>query len=282
MKVVCCICGGVLMVETGGKMAVCTGCGVGYSIERVREMVGTHNHEPPVEKSSPPKKERTGGRESMKKGKEAVEIFPQGKADVTNRWEEVTLEPVRIRIRAVVGSGFQTRTLSGVVESGTFDVGTDLYVNDDKNRVCCPYKMTCKDLQIATAEKDMQVMITFNGPQVKHLKDAKYLTAPAALSGSIEEETYFAGILKTHFKEYTVKRNVKISMKSPAVPATFVLYKKERPVLAIILCSSRVYNYDKIENTMEACKQQKIPIQRYFTEFENEKEYVIKRIRKEL
>jgi len=273
MKVVCSICGGTLLVESGGKMAVCTGCSVGYSIERVREMVGMHNHEPPVERVSAPEKKNNVGKERK---------VPQEKRDEAKLWEEVTIEPVRIRIRAVVGSGFQTRTLSGVVESGTFDLGSDLYVNDDKNKVCCPYKMTCKDVQIATAEKEMQVMITFNGPQVKHLKDAKYLTAPAALSGSIEEEVYFAEILKNHFREYTVKRNVKISRKMPAVPASFVLYKKERPVLAIILCSSRVYNYDKIENTMEACKQQKIPVQRYFTEFENDKEYVIKRIKKEL
>jgi hypothetical protein len=38
----------------------------------------------------------------------------------------------------------------------------------------------------------------------------------------------------------------------------------------------------KIENTMEACKKQGIPVQRYFTEFENDKEYVVNRIKSAL
>ena len=117
---------------------------------------------------------------------------------------------------------------------------------------------------------------------IKHLKNVKYLTAPAALSGSVEEEVYFMKIITSNFKSLTVKRNVKVSTKEQSVPISYMLYKNKKPVLAIILCSSRIYDLPKIKNAMEACKKQGIPVQRYFTEFENDKEYVINRIKSAL
>jgi hypothetical protein len=155
-------------------------------------------------------------------------------------------------------------------------------VDEDESKVCRIGKMHHKDMEVDTAQKDMQVILTIYGSQVKHLKNAKYLTAPAALSGSLEEEIYFTQLITTHFKGYTLKRNIRITTKTPSVPASYVLYKSKKPVLAIILCSSRIYNMPKIENTMEACKKQGIPVQRYFTEFENDKEYVINRIKSAL
>lgn len=40
MKALCDICGGSLLIDVGGKSAVCTVCGMQHSIERVREKLG--------------------------------------------------------------------------------------------------------------------------------------------------------------------------------------------------------------------------------------------------
>lgn len=241
------------MVDVGSSIAVCTSCGMGYTFEKVREMAAEHSVSPP------PVKEKE---------------LPL--------WEEVKIEPVKIRIRTSVKSGFQCMTLYGVVESGIFDLKTDLYVDEDEQKLCRVARMTSNDMEIDIAKKEMQIVLTVYGTQVKHLKNVKYLTAPAALSGSLEEEVYFMQIITSNFKNLTVKRNVRITPQGSSVPASFVLFKNKKPVLAIILCSSRVYNMPKIENTMEACKKQGIPVQRYFTEFENDKEYVVNRIKSAL
>jgi hypothetical protein len=155
-------------------------------------------------------------------------------------------------------------------------------VDEDEQKICRVARMTSNDMEIDIAKKEMQIVLTVYGTQVKHLKNVKYLTAPAALSGSLEEEGYFMQIITSNFKNLTVKRNVRITPQGSSGPASFVLFKNKKPVLAIILCSSRVYNMPKIENTMEACKKQGIPVQRYFTEFENDKEYVVNRIKSAL
>ena len=37
MKIKCDICNGELMIEAGGKLALCMNCGMHYSIERLKE-----------------------------------------------------------------------------------------------------------------------------------------------------------------------------------------------------------------------------------------------------
>lgn len=50
----CEICGGKLTIQPGGKAALCDGCGMEYSIDRVRELLGVANTNPQVNTVSTP------------------------------------------------------------------------------------------------------------------------------------------------------------------------------------------------------------------------------------
>lgn len=98
-----------------------------------------------------------------------------------------------------------------------------------------------------------------------------------AFNGSVER--YFAEVFSAHFPEYTVQRNVHVNLScEDHVPVTFMLCKDGRQKLAVILCHAQEYRRKPILNTMRACEALHIPVQRYYTNFRNERSYVRKRV----
>ena len=91
-------------------------------------------------------------------------------------------------------------------------------------------------------------------------------------------EAYFQSLLTNCFPEYTVSLNHPIAP-APAVPVTFMLTQGGVPRLAIILCGSSEYRTRKIQASVDACQQLRIPVQRYYREFRNDSNYVIRRVR---
>lgn len=288
MKVTCSICKGQLIMDSGGEFAVCRDCGMGYTTTHLVQMV----HPTAGNKSMGKKIMLASVVENVEnsKGAEVFNEVEKVKNTVKNifsfvdshMWEEIKIEPVKIRILRSEPGGYQVRNLHCVVESGSFDLTGLFYVDGDEKKTIKLGMMKQGKEFIKTAQKGMEIDLPVCGNQIKQLKDAKYLTAPLALCGSEEEEEYFARLLSSCFKDCSVKRNICVTDEKPAVPVTFMLYKKNKPVLAIILCSSRVYDHRKILNTMRACEKHHIKVQRYFAEFENDREYVIQRIRKAL
>lgn len=61
MKLSCELCGGLLRMEPGGGSALCTACGLGYSVERLRELLGVRKAE--SEPEDPPGSLPLGRRE---------------------------------------------------------------------------------------------------------------------------------------------------------------------------------------------------------------------------
>ena len=312
MKVNCSMCKGQLIMDPGGELAFCRDCGMGYTVEHLARML----HPTAGNKSMGKKAMLNSVMEKVEEflpggfSEETAEIEAEaevkspehskiiekpkmsGPSKNTVRslfsfagphvWEAVKIEPVKIRILRSESGGYQVKNLYCVVESGSFDLTGLFYVDGDETKTIKLGMMKQGKEFVKSAEKGMEVMLPVCGKQIKLLKDAKYLTAPLALCGSEEEEEYFARILASCFKDCTVKRNICVTEEKPSVPVTFMLYKKDKPVLAIILCSSRVYDHRKIRNTMRACEKHRIKVQRYFAEFENDREYVIQRIRKAL
>lgn len=94
--------------------------------------------------------------------------------------------------------------------------------------------------------------------------------------------TDFMAILSENFPGYEVRQNVPMPGSQNGVPVSYLLSFGGRPVLAIILCSSREYDRSWITATMTACQRQGIPVQRYYREFRNDPDYVVQRIRRAL
>ena len=63
MKLKCDLCDSALQMNLGGKSATCTGCGLTYSMDRLKEMLGSKTTEIPnppkaeAPKTEPPKPE---------------------------------------------------------------------------------------------------------------------------------------------------------------------------------------------------------------------------------
>lgn len=197
-------------------------------------------------------------------------------------WQEVCMIPVRIKILDNDDRSYQRRELYCVVESGSFEPGDTLYVDGEKSKPCVIYQIEQHNQYIASAEQGMEVTMIVYGSQTAYLEGAEYLCGPNAFSGSKEVEDYFSCLLHTHFKDYTIKHNMKMTSKEPAVPASFLLLRENKPLLAIILCGSQRYKRKKILNTMEACEQLGIAVQRYFVEFANDEDYVVDRVKSAL
>lgn len=97
--------------------------------------------------------------------------------------------------------------------------------------------------------------------------------------GSVDE--YFARIFAGCFPELRVFRDERLAGPDD-IPVTFLLYRDGAPKLAVILCDSQEYDRRRITNTMDACKERNIPVQRYFRNFRNNAQYVIDRVSKAL
>lgn len=90
---------------------------------------------------------------------------------------------------------------------------------------------------------------------------------------------YFAQILANRFPQYTVWPSVRLNPNSQdSVPVTFMVCAGSRPVLAIIICSSRAWESAPIVSTIQQCQKSGIPVQRYYYNFRNEANYVINRL----
>ncbi len=90
-------------------------------------------------------------------------------------------------------------------------------------------------------------------------------------------EDYFGQILANCFPQLRVVPNQQLAG-SANIPVSFLLYRNDAPVLAIILCGSQEYRYKRVANTVSACQARGIPVQRYYREFQNQAAYVVNRI----
>lgn len=125
----------------------------------------------------------------------------------------------------------------------------------------------------------------FVSPNMQKAQAAIPYGAPAAdgyaYNGPVGQ--YFAQILANCFPQYTVWPNVRLNPNSrDSVPVTFMVCAGSRPVLGIIICSSKAWESDPIMNTIQQCQKSGIPVQRYYYNFRNEANYVINRLSKVL
>lgn len=101
MKLVCDLCGGALQMNSGGQGATCTGCGLTYSMERLREKLG-HSQQA---------------------------VSP---AEPNKQLPKVTQESFRMTAVSVFHIAGRGIAVSGTIESGSVRVGGEVSVNGGK------------------------------------------------------------------------------------------------------------------------------------------------------
>ncbi len=138
-------------------------------------------------------------------------------------------------------------------------------------------------------------------------------TAPVALAADLYSfrgtpYEYFSRLLRSNFPEYEIRTNVdprsvlqisgnawtchcgnrnytgkcaQCGAPQPREyqPITFMLYRNNLPVLAIILCDKQ---RAAVRKTIDACGMMRVPCQCYYTHFRNAASYVTERIRNDL
>lgn len=105
--------------------------------------------------------------------------------------------------------------------------------------------------------------------------DAEKQPAPAAK----DPDPYFTQILSSGFPQYTVRRNVPFDTgRADAVPVTYLVCKESDPVLAVIVCDKHLYGRKRLSVTTDACQAQGLPVQCYYSQFRNDRDYVIGRL----
>ena len=58
----------------------------------------------------------------------------------------------------------------------------------------------------------------------------------------------------------------------------YTLIKNDVPVLVAIICPSYYYKRKALREVIESYEKQGIPVQRYFRDFRNDKQYVCQRV----
>lgn len=159
MKLTCDLCGGTLQMNAGGQGATCMVCGLGYSMDRLREML-----------------------RKQKEGKSPAEVFG-GSGVVSPVQNPQPVEP-KHPFRMTVADSFAFSSgvaVTGTVAQGSVSVGDTLLLNGKKE--CRVSTIACEDSLKECAEVGMSVCIVLDGIVLSDVKPGdKIASVPAAVS----------------------------------------------------------------------------------------------------
>ncbi len=133
----------------------------------------------------------------------------------------------------------------------------------------------------------------YSAPAPKTAAPVSNTAASAANKNNYEknpatDENYFTQLItEANFPEYTIERSVSPSVfDSSAHPSCFpisYLFKKDgRNVLAVLIMKDNQYRAMIAVGTYQILDEQNIPYIRFFKGWQNEKDYVLNRIRENL
>ena len=105
--------------------------------------------------------------------------------------------------------------------------------------------------------------------------------------GSVDQFGKFDSVISANFADYEVRKNVPASELDanchPAcTPVQFLFCKDSAPVLAVVLVKTNNYRGRNVLGTKSICDSKGIKYIRFYQEYENAEDYIIKRIRENL
>ena len=97
----------------------------------------------------------------------------------------------------------------------------------------------------------------------------------------------FDAIISRNFPDFEVRRNVSADTLQPGchpacAPVQFLFYRDGSPVLAVVLVKTNNYRGMNVVATKKICENLGIRYIRFYHEYENAEDYVVKRIRENL
>lgn len=252
MKLTCDLCGGSLQMNLGGQSATCTCCGLGYSMERLREKLNSQN----------PRKD------------------PQKPVPVAHR--EFDYKPEQFLMENTdSGNG----DICGRVKRGGIGLGDYVYIDGDYSK---PYKVYSinDDPYTVSAKEGMPAELFLAKCPRKVWKNARMVTGdpnPVANAynypGTAGE--YISHLLSGTFMDYEICENV--PRDGLNIPARFLLYRDGKPVLAVFLIHSNDNKgRSQVRKAVRIFASEGIACTHFYENYRNDAPYVIDRVRSAL
>ena len=108
---------------------------------------------------------------------------------------------------------------------------------------------------------------------------------PAPISHEQSEtKAYLLSVITRNFPSCSVATDFSAHLLYEAAqgikcfPISILVMKNGKPMLAVLIVYKNSYDRKDVQNTMLACKEAGVAVQRYFYEFENAESYVVKRM----
>lgn len=243
MKLMCDLCGSPLVVNSGGKDASCSNCGLNYSMERLREKLGQNKevHNEPV---------RTAPQNMPK---QFVMELRRGKGDI-----------------------------SGYIRQGGIGLGDEIYVDNNYRNGYTVYSINDSDQSCAKAGSYVELYLDgSNLKALKRASVVTGAPKPQwnayNFPGTVDD--YFEQLLKHEFGDYEIRTNLRHPQLF--IPVNFVLYRGGRPVAAVLLINSNDTTARwQAAKAVKVLSPAGVAATHFFNNYRNDASYVIDRIHK--
>ena len=247
MKITCDLCNGTLQMNSGGKTATCTACGLVHPMDRLREKLTGNNGQ-----KDPPKP-------------------PMPSDDFDYKPQQFTMSVTE------VGADY----VSGHIQQGGIGVGDSIYINHDYAH---PYTVCClNDPSLPDAKEGMWARRYLKKCPKRILKNATAVTGdqnPVANAynypGTVYE--YFSHLLPGTFGAYEVRENMpKIGLN---IPVSYLFSRNGKPVLAVFLIHSNDSKaHSQVRKAERIFAQEGVACTHFYENYRNDAPYVIDRVK---
>ena len=285
MRIICDICGGGLQINSGGQGAICTVCHLNYAMSRLREKLNLQMMNVP--ELAPPAPEPPGSVLPV-----ALKTdFPTPPAVSAKMETEKPARAVKTERSTVVPKQFSLRPgrgkghVSGTVQQGGIGLGDKVYINYDYSH---PYVVSQVNDGDICAKEGMQADLYLRDCPPSVLRNVFAVSGAPRPSlsghnypGPLEE--YFLYVLERQFPDCRIDTNVPKTGSGLNKPVDFVVYRDEKPLLAVILVD-RSNNADRYRNqkAAELFMTEGVACTHFYRDYRNDMPYVVERIKKAL
>lgn len=276
MKLTCDLCGGTLQMNLGGQGASCTGCGLSYTMDRLREKLSQSTAEPPkpvIPVPEPPVP--TPEPPTPTPGTDVIyNVVSWQKVDAKEPAPAV--EQFVMQVDSGIGD------VSGYVQQGGIGLGDNIYINNDYDHPYTVYSL-CDIPDLCSVKKGMHADLFLTKCPKKILKNAQVVTGdpnPVENAYNFQGDVYayFAELLRREFSDYELRCNVQQDELN--IPVSFMLCRGGKPVTAVLLVNS---NDNKGRYQTEKARRvfapKGITCTHFYENYRNDAPYVIDRIR---
>ncbi len=269
MRITCDLCGGELQVNPGGKGAACTVCGLGYTMERLREKLSGQSGQ----KQNLPKPEPE---EEIVYDVQDWSVIPPA-PDPHPRFDFVPQQFVMENNGGGIGD------ISGRVQQGGIGLGDSVYINGDYAHPYRVYSINDDPYTTCAKEGMPAELALMKWPGRKILKNARIVYGdpnPVANAynypGTVRE--YFTDLLCSEFSQYEIHTDV--SRDELSIPISFLLCQGSKPVTAVFLINSNDGKARRqVEKAARIFAPEGVSCTHFFENYRNDMPYVIQRVR---